>query len=741
MIIATLFTTLLTAASFVTAAPANSHLVRRANTDVVTLGADPGQNGGNGINNIQCNNGALTATINLLASININNIHAYQPMAELGLPTIAMSFFLNGQPGKVTVQNTFNVGTNSATGNTWTFAINDDGPHPGGQLTLGMCTPGAPLPAVTVSFANVGGPVTVAGLPNGADGGPVVPAIVSGGCAQADMPTFVECTVVDTTTGALSIYNPLVVDGANGKATQAFLPPVVPTLPANSVVGCWFGTNGMTTILKDVNGSLKQGNCVNGAGAGAADVFGQFATCNGAQFFAAVKGLGAKVQVPALGMGKNGKPCYTTRSFEVIDMDQSDNVITTYLLGTDGTIAQNNPANAAALQKKTGKAPASVNNGSDNLLLDALMRPALGCAPFTAPDLANPGQNSGSLALNEIQAAALQAAPIATVPPTDPMVTTGGNPNLTKQNLYRAAVNQAPSQGTTAESKAYCMNMLTVTAPAIITDGKFTVGFMSPDPANGKDLNTFLGQRFEASWTGLGCDAMVPIVPLDGKTQSPIIANRDGNGVTQSLTFNTAELLKLAQGAGFVMGGGAGAGNGGAGTGTATTTVTVTVTQTVTVTAGAGGATTQAMVTKTKTTAKPTVTPPPANFGNTITQTIKTQFQAANCNNGKVTLNILLMISQNGNQPMAENGLPTVTGALTFNGANANIVKVNQGNGVTSAGNTFTFTEQDDGPNVNMAFDTDVACQPNMATTKGFAVAYTAAPVTLNGVTSNVVIA
>ncbi|KAJ3308076.1 hypothetical protein HDU76_004141 [Blyttiomyces sp. JEL0837] len=368
-------------------APTPAPLARRqaGNTDVITLG---GENGGMGINGIQCQGGTLTATMNLQASININNIHAYQPMADLGLPTIAASFFLNGQPATVQVKNSFNVGTNSASGNTWTFAVNDDGPHPGAQLSLGMCTPGAPLPQITVSFANVGGPVTVAGLPNGADGGPVVPAI------------------------------------------GQIVPTIVNALP-----------------------------------------------------------------------------------------------------------------------------PQFVNNGG------------------------------------------------AVVVPPPPVAMT------------------------------------------------------TPPPA--------------------------------------------ANGV-------------------------------------ATVTITITSTVFVTVTAGA-------VVPPAQATPPPAVpaTPatPPAAGGKVINQTIKTQFQAANCNNGKVTLNMLLMISQNGQQPMAENGLPTVTGALTFNGANANIVKVNQGNGVTSSGNTFTFTEQDDGPNVNMAFDTDVACQPNMATTKGFAVAYTAAPVTLNGVTSNVVIA
>ncbi|KAJ3277279.1 hypothetical protein HDU76_010445, partial [Blyttiomyces sp. JEL0837] len=241
------------------------------------------------------------------------------------------------------------------------------------------------------------------------------PWLVSGvGCQQANMTTFVECTVVDTTNGNLFVYNPLVVDGTAQKAAQKFIPPVVPTLPAQSVVGCWMGTNGASTTLVDVNGSLKQGNCVSGAPGVANDNFLQFASCGGKEFFAAVNALPAgAIQIPPLGMGKNNKPCYTARSFELVDMDQSDNMVTTYLLSTNGTIGQANTANRMALTDAKGNPPTEVNNGSDNLLLDQFLRPALGCTPYLAMDLANPGAMTGSLALNEIQAAAQQMDPIA----------------------------------------------------------------------------------------------------------------------------------------------------------------------------------------------------------------------------------------------------------------------------------------------------------------------------------------
>ncbi|KAI9356777.1 hypothetical protein DFJ73DRAFT_609406, partial [Zopfochytrium polystomum] len=347
--------------------------------------------------------------------------------------------------------------------------------------------------------------------------------IVSGnGCTQtADgMPTFAECTIFDPATNNVMVYSPLLANKG-----QKTITPTAITLPANAVVGCWFGTNGMTTTLADNNNGkdLTAAGCVNGGGA--TGIFGQFATCNGAAFFNAANK--ANINIPALGTGKNGKPCYTTRSFELVDMDQSDNVITTYLTDAAGTtIGQKTTANAKTLQTE-------LNNGSDNLLLDLFMRPAFGCTAFTATNLADPnGAPVGSLALNELQANKLQANPIATVPPNDPMVVDGnGNFAPAKQNLYRNAVGQGNGQGNKAEAAAYCQNYLDVNIPALITDSKFTIGFSTPDAANGKDLYTFLGQRVEASWVGLGCMDLVTVTYLNAKVTNPVIANRDGNGV------------------------------------------------------------------------------------------------------------------------------------------------------------------------------------------------------------------
>ncbi|KXS20342.1 hypothetical protein M427DRAFT_92461, partial [Gonapodya prolifera JEL478] len=355
------------------------------------------------------------------------------------------------------------------------------------------------------------------------------PWVVTGnGCTQLPegSPTFAECTILDPATGNLFVYSPLLINPG-----QAFVPPVVPKLPANAIVGCWFGTNGASTILADkTNGAdLKSAKCVNGKPHTAGDIFGQFAACNAAKFFAAANN--ASLAIPPLGMGSNGRPCYTTRSFEIVDMDQSDNVVTTYSLDANGKIGQKTTINSQTL-------PIDINNGSDNLLLDLFMRPAFGCTAFKAPSLADPTMSFGSLALNELQAAKFQAAPVALVPPNNPMVRINGRSSRKKQNTYRMAVNMPLTLGGSAESAAYCANFLSVGATSMIIDSKFTIGFASPDPGAGADLFTFLGQRWAASWEGMTCAKRVKNVTyIDKKTKNPILLVQNKDGVTTALKF------------------------------------------------------------------------------------------------------------------------------------------------------------------------------------------------------------
>jgi hypothetical protein len=175
------------------------------------------------------------------------------------------------------------------------------------------------------------------------------------GCDQTQFATeacFVEAAILDPATGAVQIYNPLVINHNSTRAGVDFITPVVPILPANAVVGIWFGSNAVTLTL-----SGDTATCVNGDANG---VFGQFAYCNTPAFFTAASSAVSSglLKVPPPGSttkGATGQPCPVTRDFRMVDMDQSDNVDSTYLLIDGKTLAQNTKANAAKYKNATGK--------------------------------------------------------------------------------------------------------------------------------------------------------------------------------------------------------------------------------------------------------------------------------------------------------------------------------------------------------------------------------------------------
>jgi hypothetical protein len=314
----------------------------------------------------------------------------------------------------------------------------------------------------------------------------------NGACheANANQSAFVEATIIDPATGALAIYRPLVVD----RGTQPAVPPVVPKLPVGSVVGLWFGFQGNALLLRGATDG-----CVNGL---PGSPFGQFAYCGAPEFFrAANAAIGAgKLKVPPVGMARDGQPCPTTRDFAVVDQDQSDNLTTRYLALPNGRTAQNNAANVAALPVRT-----VLKNASDNGLLTGFINPALGCTPFTAPDLTAGGTPAPSLALNELQAAGAQGPPMALVPPNDPMAQVKGKPSVAKINLYRAGVDQPPLNPAVETAKNYCHNLASIAPARLRLDRPLTIGAPSPDPAAAKNLFGFLVQRLKASFVDLAC--------------------------------------------------------------------------------------------------------------------------------------------------------------------------------------------------------------------------------------------
>ena len=322
---------------------------------------------------------------------------------------------------------------------------------------------------------------------------------------------FVQATILDPRTGKLSVYNPLVITAGTKPAAA----PVVPKLPKNAIVTIDFGFNGTILLQSGATpAALSEGNCTDGM---PKSPFGQVSFCNGANFFNAAFRMerSGRLHVPAAGMSKilvpsagslgTGRQCPTTRNFDMIDQDPSDNVTTKYLIDpATGQTAQDNAANAARM-----KGARVLVNGSDNALIDNFLDPALGCTPFMAPDLGNHGAMSTSQALDELFAARNQPKNAALIPENDGMVLdNGGSWDQAKTDLYRAQIGQAPvdSQTNADSSPAmFCQNMLNVQTPFIAANEKTFSAWPSPVPTVGDNLYTFLANRLASSFNNLNC--------------------------------------------------------------------------------------------------------------------------------------------------------------------------------------------------------------------------------------------
>jgi hypothetical protein len=348
---------------------------------------------------------------------------------------------------------------------------------------------------------------------------------------------FVQGAIIDPVTGVVSIYNPLVVDRGSQPAVQP-QPPFGGQIPQGDIVALWFGSNGNTLTLQDSSGSLRQGQCVNGS---SGSIFGQFAYCNAPAFFQAANLAmrAGKLVPPPLGMAMDGQTCPTTRDYSIVDQDQSDNVTTTYLVTASGQTAQDIQANAAVLGAQVQK------NGSDERLL-TLVDAALGCTPWMAPDLADPGHKVPALPLNELQAAVSQGTQVALVPNADPMVLVNNQPNLAKLNAYRAGVDQPPSPDAQASStRVYCRYLLNIAPTRLLLDEPLTRQAPSADPAVANSLFTFLAQRFVTTYEANGLNCMKKLNQPD-----PVSVKTDANGLVVDATIS-AKGTPPPAGAGF----------------------------------------------------------------------------------------------------------------------------------------------------------------------------------------------
>ena len=412
---------------------------------------------------------------------------------------------------------------------------------------------GSPSPAATAAAAPVTAadnvscdiivpahPLTAAGLATpyqltGTNGA----SPEASGCTMANfanLGAFVQATILNPATGRLAVYEPLVIT----KGTQPAADPVVPTLPRNAVVTIDFGFNGTNlTQVGATRDALRQGNCTDGLHG---SIFGQVSFCNGTQFFAAAswdESVG-RLKVPSLGRSpKTGQGCPSTRSFAIVDQDQSDNVTSTYLLTGNGQTAQDNAANETALAGAQ-----KINNGSDNLLLDAFVDPTLGCKPPEAPDLSQAGALGTSQALDELQAAKSQGAPVALVPENDEMVLLNDTFSAAKTDLYRAEVGQQPITwwNDRADSPAnYCQNMSNIQAVFLARNQGLLATDGSPVPGVGTNLFTFMANRLAMSFTNLNCQ--------NYGLANPVTVTLDGDGAATAATLNTTP-QKAGNGAG-----------------------------------------------------------------------------------------------------------------------------------------------------------------------------------------------
>jgi hypothetical protein len=354
----------------------------------------------------------------------------------------------------------------------------------------------------------------------------------------AKLGAFVQATILDPATGTLSVYDPLVIT----QGTRPAVLPRVPVIPADAVVTIDIGFNGKDLFQVGATpATLAEAGCVSGH---AGSDFGQVSFCNGISFFDAAFRLentgrlavppvaDARAMVASAGSLGTGLDCPTTRNFDMVDQDPSDNVTTQYLLNpATGQTAQDNTANKAMMPDAS-----VLNNGSDNALIDDFLDPALGCTPFEAPSLDNRGAMTTSQALDELFAARNQPGNAALVPENDEMVQgPGASPDVAKTDLYRAEIGEAPVDDQTDASSSptmFCQNLVNIQTPFLAANQSALAAFPSPVPAVGDTLYTFMANRLLQSFSNLGCQNF--------GLHNPVQVVLNGAGAATEATLNTA---------------------------------------------------------------------------------------------------------------------------------------------------------------------------------------------------------
>eukprot|EP00475_Leptophrys_vorax_P012873 TRINITY_DN19245_c0_g1_i1.p1 TRINITY_DN19245_c0_g1~~TRINITY_DN19245_c0_g1_i1.p1 ORF type:complete len:493 (-),score=135.20 TRINITY_DN19245_c0_g1_i1:53-1531(-) len=103
----------------------------------------------------QCSNGAWTDFgLSMTVNVYVNNSGPHSPMAETGLPTIKLSWFVDGAAATATLTSAFNVANVASSGNVVSFDLMDDQPSIGGTFAVGTCTSGQTQPTITVAMSS-----------------------------------------------------------------------------------------------------------------------------------------------------------------------------------------------------------------------------------------------------------------------------------------------------------------------------------------------------------------------------------------------------------------------------------------------------------------------------------------------------------------------------------------------------------------------------------------------------------
>jgi hypothetical protein len=391
------------------------------------------------------------------------------------------------------------------------------------------------VPADPLSAQGLATPYQLTG-PNG-----MTPA--QSGCEMsngAKLGAFVQATILDPATGALSVYEPLVITQGTKPDTPGLrLRP--PMIPADAVVTIEFGFNGADLVqLGATPTTLAAAHCVSGL---AGSAFGPTSFCNGVNFFNAVRqaertGL---LKVPSPGTSNaiaasggdlgTGRSCPVIRNFEVAGLAPGESVTTTYLLNPlTGQTAQNNSTSRDYVAGAT-----LLQHNSANAVLNQYVDPILGCTPFEAPDLSNANVPAFSAALDEIAAGAYQPKTAALVPENDAVVTDGGKSDPAKTDQYRQELGQAPVTAAVSKPSSpamYCQNLVNIQTPFLAANQKLLATGQSPVTATAGNLLTFLANDLSASFTSLGCQQF--------HLTNPVTLKRNGAGAAIAATFDTA---------------------------------------------------------------------------------------------------------------------------------------------------------------------------------------------------------